>query len=276
MGRATVKIKFDSISFLSHPSEIDNIYSNLSVTYLTDDHTKSRLIQVNPTILKLFRDYFTDSHGDVANAAMASIKNSSILEIMETIKNYNYRVSTVCPNHFSNEFWHETANTKDLTITKQSGFATQTSEIIYSGPNFYVGNPYYKSAKRIFDSKKAYDSIHIEFIGEEDVPRTLYKPNVTKDEYRSRIPIYTNTIGDECRLDTNYRLINREMIDNLSERTLITAIIPPKTSHVHTILGNVFESDDILLDSFSFSLSIVVDFYVRSRSLSHANNGVIR
>jgi hypothetical protein len=65
------------------------------------------------------------------------------------------------------------------------------------------------------------------------------------------------------------------MIGPSSERTLITAIVPPGVGHINTCLATSFRAADKLLDYFSMTLSIVLDYHVKSTGMGHANTSLI-
>jgi hypothetical protein len=73
------------------------------------------------------------------------------------------------------------------------------------------------------------------------------------------------------RVTEYFRLINREMLSQSGERTLITAIVPPGPGWIHTILGNAFKSTRDMVGFYGFSLSIPADFRVKSTGMGHAN-----
>jgi len=77
------------------------------------------------------------------------------------------------------------------------------------------------------------------------------------------------------RVTEYYRLINREMIGAASERTLITAIVPPGPGWIHTILGHAFKSAREMVGFYGFSLSIPADFFVKSTGMGHASTSLL-
>lgn len=65
------------------------------------------------------------------------------------------------------------------------------------------------------------------------------------------------------------------MIGPSSERTLITTIVPPGVSHINTCLGTAFKDTQLLLDYFSMTLSVPLDYRVKSTGMGHANTSLI-
>ncbi len=90
---------------------------------------------------------------------------------------------------------------------------------------------------------------------------------------QDRVP--TRGVGTIKRVTEFYRFVNREMLSQSGERTLIAIIIPPGAAYIHTCLGSAFKSNKTLLDYFSLCISIPVDYRVKSTGMGHANSSLI-
>jgi hypothetical protein len=77
------------------------------------------------------------------------------------------------------------------------------------------------------------------------------------------------------RVTQYYRFANREMLSQSGERTLIPTIIPPGVGHVHTIFSTTCRALADLVGLYGASLSLPVDFRVKSTGMGHANKNVI-
>lgn len=66
-----------------------------------------------------------------------------------------------------------------------------------------------------------------------------------------------------------YRVLNREMVGPSAERTLITAVIPREAAHIHTTVASVFRDAGTCLDFAALTMSIVLDFFVKSTGVGH-------
>ncbi|MYA91523.1 MAG: hypothetical protein F4Y10_07140, partial [Synechococcus sp. SB0663_bin_10] len=86
------------------------------------------------------------------------------------------------------EMWHETNAKKDGTICRETSFPDNASELVLSGPHFYVGSPLYKTPRAICTEKGHYDCLDLTTLPDDYLPRTNYKPNVSPDEYLARTP----------------------------------------------------------------------------------------
>ncbi len=157
--------------------------------------------------------------------------------------------------------WHEVGAQKDGTIKRQTGFRP-ADEMILQGPHFHVGNPLYKTARRVARTNADYDIIDLTLAPDDYLPRTNYAPAVSKSEYRNRMT--------RCRWDPSkthadfYRVAFRAMINLNSERSLINALIPKGATHVNSVESVAFRGDSHLLSACAFFHSIAADFYLKA------------
>ena len=68
-----------------------------------------------------------------------------------------------------------------------------------------------------------------------------------------------------------YRVVNREMANPSQERTLVTAVIPKGVASIHTNVASAFRDAGACLDFAALSMSIVLDFFVKSTGTGHVN-----
>lgn len=165
--------------------------------------------------------------------------------------------------------WNETASQNDGTIERRTAFRP-LEEMVIQGPLFYVGNPFYKTPKRVCNTNRAYDPIDLEKIPENYAPRTNYGPAVRADEYRRRM---TESNWDSSKNHVDfYRLAFRNMMQPSSERSLIGAIIPPGVSHVNTVESIACKTDQALLNLAAIAGSLILDFFVKASGMTHIFN----
>ena len=88
--------------------------------------------------------------------------------------------------------WHETMQQKDGTIVRRpasdGGFPSSQEDWVLSGPHFFVANPFYKTPRRNCNTPMAYDSIDLETLPDDYLPRTNYRPMADRAEYLRRTP----------------------------------------------------------------------------------------
>ena len=68
-----------------------------------------------------------------------------------------------------------------------------------------------------------------------------------------------------------YRAVNRAMVGSSAERTLITAVIPRDVAFIHANVASAFRDAGACLDFAALSLSIVLDFFVKSTGTGNVN-----
>ena len=137
-------------------------------------------------------------------------------------------------------------------------------EWIFSGPHFYVANPFNKTPNEGCSSHGDYTPIDLTAISDSYLPRTNYVPSCSPDEYRRRVPHWKGT-----PVTTFYRLISRAMVSPTGERTLVSAIMPPQAGHLDAGLSITFEKiQNVAVGGWLFS-SLPYDFIVKSSGKNH-------
>jgi hypothetical protein len=117
---------------------------------------------------------------------------------------------------------------KDNTIRRQTGFVDTAEEVVYSGPQFFVGTPINKTPRPNCKSNGDYDVIDLTVIPENYRPRTNYVRNVSREEYMTRMPEMTGEKTTKC-----WRVFCRHMMNASNERSLIPSLMPKGWAHVN-------------------------------------------
>ncbi|NOG30571.1 hypothetical protein HLB35_00145 [Halomonas sp. TBZ9] len=163
-------------------------------------------------------------------------------------------------------------------MKRETRFPVNAEEWILSGPHFFVGSPFYKTPRSKCTQNSHYDILDLNTLPDDYLPRTNYVPACDPATYCDRTPTVPWVEEGEHRpkrVTEYYRLVNREMIGPSSERTLMTAIIPQGAAHINTCLCTAFRSDQTMLDYYSMTLSVVLDYRVKSTGMGHANTSLI-
>ncbi len=169
------------------------------------------------------------------------------------------------PNWQMSSCWHESGRQKDGTIQRVTEFRSPEHSIL-QGPHIHVANPLYKTPRSISRKKGDFDVIDHFCASDDYVPRTNFGPAQPFGDYRQSIP--------ECAWDITkshadfYRVAFRRQINLNSERSLISAIIPPGFCHVGGIESIALNDDTALLDLAAFSASLPLDFLVKASAIS--------
>ncbi|WP_292975301.1 class I SAM-dependent DNA methyltransferase [Pantoea sp. UBA4549] len=249
------------------------IEGKIKVSWNTSGH-HSRLIHVGLKELSLFARLY-DSEGTPAwQARLPALHAEQLVAVLEKFANQPKRLGDLQGQYLSLEMWHETNQQKDGTIERKTQFSENAPQWILSGPHFFVGTPFYKTPRKNCTLNSDYDCLDLLTLPDDYLPRTNYIPACAAQEYAKRTPrvSWKEQDEDEPRKVTDYyRFVNREMIGSSSERTLITTIVPPGVSHIHTCLSTVFRNQKELLDFFCQTISLPLDFRVKSTGSGHAN-----
>src|SRR5262249_42923694 len=144
--------------------------------------------------------------------------------------------------YYATEMWHETHSRMDGTIRRDTRYPNSIKEWILSGPHFFVANPFQASARENCSHNKDYDDVDLISIPDDYLPRTNYVPACSAEEYRRRTPSF-----QDKPLTEFYRHVHRRQLSPSGERTLINAIVPPGTAHIHPVMSVTFADVTTLL-----------------------------
>lgn len=279
---------FESIHNLFHPSTIDSCFANnnqgvcggikMNGKWNTRGHAK-RIIHYGEIELRVLSNTFEDG-SDWRSVKLVNLHNSDILSVLEKLSLFKSHV-----RDFSNEFIlsraiEETGGVDAGIIKRNVVYPDKEKyEMIYSGPHFYVGSPLYKTPRSSCSDNSDYDIINLTQLSEDSWPqRTNYTPCVSIQQYKSIIkgfPIGKDIQGNvlyDSWIDY-YKVCYRNMLSQAGERTLISCIIPPKTSHIHTVHSIIFNNLAHLIEFAGLTSSIVLDFYIKTIGAATCTDG---
>ena len=247
------------------------------VAWNTAGH-RDRLIRVREHELSLFARLYDSEVTPPLQARLPALHARPLISVLEKFAAQTRRLGDLKGDYLSLEMWHETNQQKDRTIRRETRFAENAGEWVLSGPHFFVGTPFYKTPRQECTQNSHYDLLDLTTLPDDYLPRTNYVPACTPDEYAVRtpkVPWHEHGKTDTKRVTEFYRHLNREMIGPASERTLLTAIAPPGVGHINTCLGTAFQDSCTLLDYHVMTLSLPVDYRVKSTGMGHANTSLI-
>lgn len=235
-----------------------------------------RIIHVNTKILKLFAQIYDELDTPALHARLPAIHSQQILSVLQKFAEQPYRLSHLEKDYFitPSTCWNEVNSQKDGTIQRKTGFPYIDEYLILSGPHFYVGTPFNKTPRKICTDRSHYDVIDLTHISDNYLPRSIYFPSCTIDEYKQRLPNVSwveDGSYEPKKVTDYYRLIFRGMIGSWAERTLIGTIIPNNFTHINACKSYAFSTNI----SYKFILfgsltcSIPYDFILKSSGRSN-------
>ena len=264
------KINFDMICNVFHPITIDQSYSRMGsrrvpgIKNLTEweiQGHKERVIPIGLHELALFAKLYEESDVDVKESRLPVIHAKSTLIALNKFQEQQLKLKDIKNKYYKTTCWNEVLAEQNGIIKRKTTFPVDLKSFIYSGPHFYVANPYAKTPRQNCQSKGDYDPILLNNMHEKYIPRSNYSPKLDRKVFVKKIPIVS--WADEQEFSNFYRLIFRAMIGPHAEKTLICAIIPPGPTHVNSGLSYVFESFEDLVIFGALCSSLPYDSFVK-------------
>ena len=268
--------RFASLSNLFHPSTVDACFAHDGHGVcggIKDENGnwnikahRDRIVEITDKELQVLSDTFEDgTTGDCAK--LVGIHNVHIIDVLEKISTYPTRL--INKNFLTNNCFHETGAVDNGIIRRQTCFPDFNKyEMIYNGPSFYVGNPLYKTPRKICALNSDYDNIDLTS-RKEIIQRTNYVPCITIEEFKEQVRGFLsgqdedgNEVYDSF-LDY-YKVTLRCMLSQTGERTLICAVLPRKTAHINAVISTAFRSGNDCVDMAALFSSLPLDFFTKT------------
>jgi hypothetical protein len=235
---------------------------------------RQRLIPVGEKALGLFAQLYDEPGTPARQARLPALHSQQLQSVLEKFAAAPKRLGDLQGEYIALEMWHETNSQKDGTIRRDTSFPAKPTELVLSGPHFYVGSPLYKTPRAVCTEKGHYDCLDLTNLPDDYLPRTNYRPDVSPAEYRARTPRVP--WGEKKPVTEFYRVTSREMLSQSGERTYVPTLLPKGSGHVHTCVSTVFPQAVSVADFLSMGISVPVDFFVKSTGMGHANKNVLR
>ncbi|HDS1655195.1 TPA: hypothetical protein QEL76_003161 [Stenotrophomonas maltophilia] len=237
-----------------------------------------RIVEVDEDVLATFAKLYDVPGTPPLQARLPAVHSRELVSVLEKFARVPRRLGDLKDDYLTLEMWHETGAQTDGTIRRETGFVNRPEDFVLSGPHFYVGNPLSKTPKAVCETHKAYDTLDLEHLPDHYLPRSNYRPACSSDEYARRVPRVSWVEEGEPEakpVTAYYRHMNREMASVSMERTLIPTLISKGVGHVHTCISTAFKSLTTLLDFHAMSLSVPLDFFIKSTGAGHANHAYL-
>jgi len=221
-----------------------------------------RIIIFSPDTLILAKELFDDSAINDLQAKLPSIHCKQVLRVLDIARACKGKLSRIADSYDCSVMWDETKSIRqDKIFAKETHFAAPGDIFIAQGPHIFVGNPLYQTPKQKCLTHRAYDPIAHEFIPSDYRPRTNFKP-FSSEIISSRVR--TLSFNKSVKFHKVYRLAARMQIGSASERSLVTALIPPGWMHTYGLISYAFTTTQNLLHAASLWHSIPYDFLVKT------------
>lgn len=268
-------IDFLSIHNLFHPNTIDACFVHDGHGLcggIKDDNGDwnlkahhDRIVRFTETELRVLSEAFEDG-AEWESVKLTSIHANVIVSVLEKLSKF--------PKHVRD---YEKIITRDIEETSGviNGMIERTNEqlstkydTVYSGPHFYVSNPFYKSPYKNYRVNNDYDVVDTSKIDDNYTIRALYRRKNQTEDYLTFIQGFLvkqddngNNVYDKW-ID-HYKFAYRRMLGPNSERTLIGSILANDVSHLHTVNSITFPKIDTIVETASLCSSLPIDFFVK-------------
>jgi len=230
----------------------------------------SRIISVTWETLKTWHATLEDNKVPIAQSRMVYAVNASTAAVLDKLSR-STRLGDL-ELDFSGG-WNEKTDRVKGRFEIKWGVANSWEEVILQGPHLFIGNPFYKAPNATMLHKLDWSSVDLEMLAPDAIPITSYKPAGDRATYDAS---FTRWGPDKQPARNFYRVGWRAMAANVGERTLIAAVYPPGTAHVHSVSMLAAKSglDGTLLIAGLLN-SLPLDFLVRAAPKSAITSATV-
>ena len=275
-GNKKINVIFNSINNLFIPQTIDACFAHdghgtcggikVDEKWNIAGH-KDRIVHITEKELKVMADTF-EQGADPQSAKLVSIHAQQIMNVLEAFADFPKHVGDFNVNITVD--LDETGAVNEGIIKRETFYPNvENYEMVYNGPQIYVGNPSYKTPRTVCVNKADYDTIDLSSISNEYIARSNYRPIMPLSEYKKQVQGFC--IGqDEKGNDVydnwidHYKVGFRKMINLSGERSLICAVLPRRTAHIHGVISSSFVRGDDTVDIAALCASIPMDFFMKT------------
>ena len=280
--------RFEHIANLFAPATVDACFDHdgrgavpgikdADADWNTTGHA-DRVVTVDQGALRSFATLYDEPGTPPERARLPALHAQTLLAVLEKLASHPRRLGDLGETFRVTRHWHETDSKRDGTIRRETRFPAR-ADLVLSGPHFFAGNPLSKTPRATCTQNSHYDVLDLTALPDNYSPRTNYVPACEPEAYGLRTPrVPWREPGETTprRVTAYYRVLNREMVGPASERTLVTALIPTEVAHINTALASVFRDVATCLDFAALSMSLVLDFFVKSTGTGHVQPAWLR
>ena len=233
-----------------------------------------RVVEVDADALSSFANLYDEPGTPRHQTRLPALHAGTLLAVLRKLAAHTERLAHMKDEFCVTSHWHETMSQRNGTIRRETRFPEMPSELILSGPHFFVGAPFHKTPRRVCAQNSHYDVMNLAALPDDYLPRTNYVPACDQDEYQRRTPHVSWLEADKDtprHVTAYYRVVSRAMVNASRERTFVTAIIPRHVAVIHTNVAIAFRDARTCLDFAALSMSIVLDFFVKTTGNGFVN-----
>lgn len=275
---------FDGIFYLFHPSTIDECYQsngsgvckgikvdgpNGRLTWNLRGH-KKRIIHFSQKELLTLSRVFEDND----NWEVAKLSNAYVVDVISALEKLSLTKTTVKDFGPLMTQGYDSRNSVDDGTLKFEIRETNVDnyEMIYSGPNMYVGTSLYKTPQIGGHKKSDFDVVDLTKIDGSFVIRTRYVPCISVDTMKNTFP----TFGEDKSWQDYYKVGYRKMLNQTGDRTLNCGILIEKSSHVNGVISAIFTNEEHVVELAGLSASLPFDFLTKAMGCANLTDSRLK
>jgi hypothetical protein len=284
-------IAFRNISNIFHPATIGACYEHQGggVTpgikseagkWETLGH-KNRILEVDEALLSAFAQLYDEPGTPPRQARLPAVHSRELVSVLGKFAQASRRLGDLGDNVYFTQHWNESIGQKDGTIRRrgasEQGYVSDATEFVLSGPHFYFGNPFSKTPRAVCTEKGHYDTLDLEALPDDYLPRSNYLPACDAAAYASRVPrVSWVEEGElEARAVTRYyRAISRRGLSISGERTLLSAIAPRDVCHIDGVFSVSSRDQGVVPLLAGLWASVPFDFFIKSSGKADFRNSL--
>lgn len=235
----------------------------------------SRVVVVNEDMLATWKDMLEAPDVPVCQTRMVYTVNRSVAKVLEKLA-VSRRIGRELDLRFS-PGWHEKNDRSKGYFDTKWGEPASWDDVILQGVHLFVATPIYKQPNPTMLNHQDWSATDFEALAEDAIPVTSYKPACTRKHYDADYTTWqvpgADGVVQTIRARDCYRVAWRCMADNLMERTLLPAIIPPGAAHVDGVFSAALSGAHETAAVAGVMGSLACDFAVRSAPKSTIRAG---
>lgn len=231
----------------------------------------NRIIEVDEALLDIFSRLYDAPGTPALQARLPAAHSRELVSVLEKFARVPHRLGDLQGNYYTTVCFDETYAQRDGTIRRRSigeqGFLADPVEFVLSGPHFFVGNPLSKTPRAVCTEKGHYDTLNLETLPDNYLPRSNYLPDCDPAEYARRVPrvSWVEEGAREARAANRYyQMVHRRMLSQSGERTLISTVVPRGVASINTCVATAFRDSAYLIATAANLCSLPFDFFTKS------------
>ena len=287
-GREEDTVSFSHLSNLFAPATVDTCLAHDGqgpVPGIKDAQGRwdiaghrDRMITVSSDDLVTFSALYDEPGIPPFEARLPALHSNQLVGVLKKLAQQTVFLGNLGDQTRISYGWHESAAQRDGTIRRETRFPDRSEDVILSGPNFFCGNPLYKTPRRTCTRNNDYDVLDLVELPDDYLPRTNYHRDCDRATYDAR----TDRVGWLEESETvprkapdYWRVISREIVGAQSERTLATALLPRGGQTGVNSLTTAWQCASACVEFAALTQSIPLDFFIKTTGTGHVRSSYL-